>query len=560
MSGVQLDESQIMHLPLRENDQSASSTNIAVKAEGVSFENGSAVFDGKQSKIAIQSESGPDLSRPFTLSVHIHTDDDLWDTIGDVISWYDPDARRGMHLSVKTNTAGTCNTPNVRNVMFGIDDGTEPKWTNCGRPGNTRMVHAFQVHDGQLYAAVNETDVDQYGHVYCYEGGDRWTDCGAPDETCSVQSLASVGGQLFASTAFDDLRGSLCEGARNITPGGGVYLYAGDGEWVSCGNPYAQWADKQVPDGWNAIGRIMLFHMGGTLIAGNMHHAQRYRYDGGQNWTPVFDAQFALISAASLNDHLYMMPKALKAEFYPNRQKTKAPGQSILRFTPDGQCEPCGEGMRGQVYAVTKYRGELIAGTWPEGKTYRSATGNNDWVDAGACGCAELEGEVKGEIMTMAVNNGKLYVGTLPLAEVYRYDGDHQWTPVARLDFTPDAPIRRTWSMAEYDGKLFCGTLPGGEVHCMQSGWSVAHNHELSGGWHHLAVVRDDTELRLYVDGELVHTAAMPRDAIRQSPADTPLYVGFGANDYFRGRMRDLKIFSQALNESRIEDLKVARV
>ena len=53
--------------------------------------------------------------------------------------------------------------------------------------------------------------------------------------------------------------------------------------------------------------------------------------------------------------------------------------------------------------------------------------GDNDWIDCGRLG-EELE------VMGMAVHNGKLYAGTLPLAEVYRYDGETTWTKVGTLD------------------------------------------------------------------------------------------------------------------------------
>ena len=64
------------------------------------------------------------------------------------------------------------------------------------------------------------------------------------------------------------------------------------------------------------------------------------------------------------------------------------------------------------------------------------------------------------EVMAMAVYNGKLYAGTLPLGQVYRYDGGDTWTLTGQLDTTPDVRYRRVWSMAVYRGKLFGGTLP----------------------------------------------------------------------------------------------------
>ena len=83
-------------------------------------------------------------------------------------------------------------------------------------------------------------------------------------------------------------------------------------------------------------------------------------------------------------------------------------------------------------------------------------------------------GEEK-EVMGMAVHNGKLYAGTLPLAEVYRLDDGTRWTRTGRLDLTPDVRYRRAWSMAVFDGRLFCGTLPSGRVHALEVGQSVTY-------------------------------------------------------------------------------------
>jgi hypothetical protein len=78
------------------------------------------------------------------------------------------------------------------------------------------------------------------------------------------------------------------------------------------------------------------------------------------------------------------------------------------------------------------------------------------------------------ESMPLLFYNGKLFGGTLPLAEVYRFDGDESWTNVGRLDHTPDVKYRRAWSMAVFQGRLFCGTLPSGHVHSVEAGKTSA--------------------------------------------------------------------------------------
>ena len=88
--------------------------------------------------------------------------------------------------------------------------------------------------------------------------------------------------------------------------------------------------------------------------------------------------------------------------------------------------------------------------------------------------------EEEKEVMAMAVYNGKLYAGTLPLANVYRYEGGATWTNTGQLDTTPDVKYRRVWSMAVFEGKLFGGTLPSGRVYALQAGANATYDHALA--------------------------------------------------------------------------------
>ena len=108
----------------------------------------------------------------------------------------------------------------------------------------------------------------------------------------------------------------------------------------------------------------------------------------------------------------------------------------------------------------------------------------------------------------MTVYNGKLYAGTLPLGQVYRYDGGDTWTLTGQLDTTPGVKYRRVWSMAIYRGRLFAGTLPSGRVYALRAGANVTHDHELEPGWRRLAAVRRGGRLELYVDDGRVATSA----------------------------------------------------
>jgi len=508
------------------NSNHGAGRNVALDDEG-------AVFNGKDSHVEIKRPTGLDWSGDeFTVAAWIHTEKDLADTAGDVMSRYDPESRKGFNLSVKTNAGGPVNQPNRRNVHFGVDSGSEPVWTYCGRPGNNRNVGAFVVHEGKLYAGTSEPGENEYGHVYSYKGDEQWDDCGHPDMSNCVSCLASYEGDLYAVTVHNSGTGSLLTPALNTTPGGAVCRYD-EGRWIDCGQPFK-------------AGGCHLTVFRGRLLATASHRAGMYFYEGGKDWSFAPTPEFGFYGLAPYDGHLYFSPKRIRGKEYPDVWN------QVYRYAEASGWEECGSLEGGeQVYGFAIHRGELFAGTWDQGRIFRSRTGCRDWVDCGACGYGPLEGRAdqtdKGEIMGMAVYNGKLYVGTLPYAEVYRYDGDHRWTKMKRLDFTPGVPIRRAWAMAVYDGRLFVGTLPSGEVHCMEAGKSTTSDRELGPGWKHLAAVRQEDRLSLYVDGAPAATSTQFRGKDFDLSAEAPLRIGFGAHDYFCGKMRDVRLYSRAL-------------
>jgi len=153
-------------------------------------------------------------------------------------------------------------------------------------------------------------------------------------------------------------------------------------------------------------------------------------------------------------------------------------------------------------------------------------------------------------VMGLALFNGKLYGGTLPLAQVYRLDATG-WTLTGRLDFS-DVVYRRVWSMAVYQGRLYCGTLPSGRVHALEAGVAVSHDAELAPGWRHVVAMRAGPRLKLFVDGQRVAESA-PFDPARfDLTPDVPLQIGFGEHDYFQGRLRDVRWYRRALSEREV--------
>ena len=197
-----------------------------------------------------------------------------------------------------------------------------------------------------------------------------------------------------------------------------------------------------------------------------------------------------------------------------------------------------------QLYSFQAYQGRLHIGVWPTAEIL-GHEGGTTWTSIGRPADEK-------ETMAVAVYNGMFYVGTLPLAKVFRYDGGEAWTDLGQLDTTPDVKYRRAWSMAVFRGRLFCGTLPSGHVFSREAGKCVTYDSELPDGWRHLAAVRRGGRLELFVDGRRVAVSSdfEPRDYDLAN--GRPLKIGAGQHDFFRGRMRDVKIWPRALGEGEI--------
>ena len=220
---------------------------------------------------------------------------------------------------------------------------------------------------------------------------------------------------------------------------------------------------------------------------------------------------------------------------------------NIYRYN-GSEWEDCGQvGDNIQNYDFNIYEGNLYSSTWPSGRVYRF-DGINKWSDMGRLG-NELE------VMAIITYNGQMLGGTLPLAEVYVYEGDTLWTRVDQLDRTPDVTFRRAWAMAEHDGKVFCSTLPSGKIFSYEAGKSVAMPGSLKEGWQHVTAVKTKQELKLYVNGEIVNQTSIPDSVKFNLDSEVPFKIGFGANDYFSGRARELRLYKRALSDREIRKL-----
>ena len=513
------------------NGNHGQNRRVNLTEQGPDDKPGSAAgFDGRNSYIeAPNSESLQLGSGEFSIAMWVHTAKELDDVLGDLVSKYDPITRTGFNLSIQHHAGVTSAQSNYRHLHFGIDAGQIDRgWTDRGRPGNNLCVFALCVYQGQLYAGTFEHGRDEAGHVYRYAGERRWVDCGSPDRCNAVQSLAVYNGKLYAGTGRYLASGSALPESPNETPGGTVYQYEGDGKWIDSG----QLKNPETGESFTVGG---MAEYRGQLYAGVSKPAGRglYRYAGQRKWQYLGNPGHRVTNPVVYNGKMYFC---------------SLDGGGVTRYDGDSKWTDVGKPADvSQTYGFAVHEGHLYASSWPNGEVFRY-DGERSWISSGRLGNEK-------EVMGMAVYNGKLYAGTLPLAEVYRYDGGTKWTSTGQLDVTPDVKFRRAWSMAVFQGKLFCGTLPSGHVFSIEAGKSVTYDHALPAGWVHLAAVRAADQLRLYVDGKLVAASSTFNAADYDVSNDKPLKIGFGAHDYFNGKLKDVRLYRRPLTDREIATL-----
>ena len=170
LSARAADKELLGHWPLTDDAQDHSGNDRHLKVKNVEFGDGpdgqaSAAFNGRDSVGWLAADQSPDLGTgDFSITTWVHTAEELDDALGDVISQFDPKARRGFHLTLVNAAGVTSSQANYRNVHFGIDNGQqEDEWTDHGRMGNAVLIFTIAVHDGQLFAGTCEAQEDESG-------------------------------------------------------------------------------------------------------------------------------------------------------------------------------------------------------------------------------------------------------------------------------------------------------------------------------------------------------------------------------------------------------------
>jgi hypothetical protein len=516
----------IAHWKLAGDTQDAGPNGLHGKNQGVKFDLSKpgpqhpvGVFGGKQESIVVPASPQLKLgTSDFSISLWVHTAQLLDDDLGDLLSKYDPVKRTGFHLTLRNNTGTTNSLANTRQLQFGIDQGSEPTWTDAGRPGKAILGFSMATHAGALYVGTCEGELDQAGHVYRYAGEQKWIDCGIPNKANSVSSLAAFEGRLYAGTAKYRLKGSALAESDNPNLGGQILCLDDSGKWTPCG---------QLPEA-EGVGGMTVYK--GRLYASSLYKpAGIFRYEGDGKWTSLTPPDGKrTVSLGVFNGNLW-------ATSYDNGH--------IYRFDGETWTDTGATGDNTQNYSFADYQGHLCVGTWPSGKVYR-LNAQNQWEDFGRLG-AELE------VMGMMIHNGNFYAGTLPLAEVYRLDGDREWTRLRQLDPT-ETKFRRVWTAAQYAGQVYWSALPTGHIFAMEAGKCVTYDRELPAGWRHIAAVKSGGTLKLYVDGQPVAKSTGFDPAKFDLSNEQPLRIGAGSGAHFNGRLSNIRLFGHSLTETEI--------
>jgi hypothetical protein len=533
----------IAHWPLTRDASDAGGVHHGV-AQNVVFRDNAAIFNGVDSCITVPDHPALRLgTRPFTLTARLKLEPRLTSVYGDVISKFDPARRKGFSIRIGSSSPGYSSISDVRSVYAGIDDAKLGDWQDHGKPwpSNT-LISTLTVFRGNLYTGIADALTGESAPaIFRFRGGSEWEFCGRLDVdplTRSVMAMIVHEGNLYAGTGTWDWDKSL----NGICGPTHVFRYEGGTRWHDCGQ---FGTGKRV---------LSLASFDGTLYAGD-DRGMVHRLDDNGQWT--FCGQLGSHDRVNammvFRGRLYGAPHGAIFRYEGGTQWTCVGG------APDRRDAMFDEN---QTHALQVYDSHLWAGMWPQGKVLRYEGGENPgrWTDTGQLGIGTDVVRIN-EINDLTVYNGKLFAGVIPLGEVYRYESDRHWTRIARVvhnDAFDERDIR-TWNrvpcMAVFQGRLFAGTSTChgnasarphpqvGRVYSIETGRNVAFDDDLGAGWHQVTFVRDETELRLFIDGKLVSRSATFVAGDIDLTNTLPLRLGVGPQNHFTGALRDVRLY-----------------
>ena len=504
-------------------------------------------FNGRNSVITIPDAELLHLGdRDFSLALWAKCETPLRNTMGDLVSKFDPDRRQGWNFHIAGSAPAYNAMSDTRHVHFGIDDGYLTEWNDCGKPcPSNSHVPCLIVFNGDLYCGIADADkTEDKAKVFRYAGGKNWVDCGRlgnDPNHYSVQSMVVHHGKLYAGTGiwnWEQARGQI----RGLPPAAPthVFVYEGGKTWRDLGQVGAGTRVLSMAS-FNDELYISLDPRG----TGHVH-----KYDG-EKWGdcgspdaghPGCLLPFGGKLYASTRDSIYE---------YEGGQAWKCIG-----VRPHGI---------EQIHCMQVIGGKMHLGTWPQGYVLRYA-GDTNWTIIGRLGLPEGM-RLCNEVNALTVYNGKLYAGVIPKAEFYRYERDGNWTLLGHLAERPDWEVNNypTWlrltCLVMFQGQLFgcTGSCQGrardapvdqsmGRVYSIQAGQVVSYERDIGAEWTHLAAVRHGLQLKLYVNGKVAATSELRDGPAFNLSNDLPMLIGSGAQNYFTGWLSDVRLYDGALD------------
>ncbi len=350
-------------------------------------------------------------------------------------------------------------------------------------------ISASTVYNGSLYVGTAKNSAAE---VYRYNGSTGiW-----------ARISTTTPGQILTTTNISTISAMTVYNNRLIVgtskPGGAeVYQYDGT-NWSVISQATAGTIRSGGTTQINAITAMAVYD--GKLFIGTgttNGRAEVYRYDGGTTWTAIdsvpgtivqggsaaYDAVAAMVVA---NNLLYIgVNKFGLGAIYV--YSTGVGGTSS--WVAEGNSPP--DTTVNGITAMAEWNGHVYFGTTQKAKaevmrvddsnTWASQTATNFVIVSSAQGTIATGGTGSiDQVSSMAVYNNKLYIGTLignsndpgGKAEVYRYDGDTNWTRVSQgaagqiggptnaqcNNGTCTTAIDGVTVLQPYNGSLFAGT------------------------------------------------------------------------------------------------------
>jgi hypothetical protein len=352
---------------------------------------------------------------------------------------------------------------------------------------------------------------------------------------------------------------------------GRIYRYKGGVEWEDCGQPGKC---GRLPSLASYKGR--LYALGANDESTHDRRSRCFVYEGSGNWKPCSEWITNVHCMLVYDGKLHVGGNG--AKYWPDAWLDGFPGAEICTFDGDswdslgnplGSWEKCN-----QVHTLGLHRGDLVAGTWPDPVAARR---NGQWEHGGF-----LDDSI--ETNDLEVYNGKLYAGTIPRGDIWRYEANQRWTLMRRF-FSPDGwepvakrqsrddyrELKKAWtrvtSLTVYGGRLFAsiGSCTGtiqhapadvrGRVFSLLAGQCTTYDRDPGEGWCHWVAVKERGSLKIYQSGKLVAESSRFQSGDYNLSNKTSLRIGRGESGYFSGRLSDVRLYRRSLTSDEIRSL-----